>query len=451
MRIVIAGDGEISFRLAEQLMADHTVGLICSAETNNRVERLEVEATFGAITSTTVLRGAHVSEADLFIACSAHDEQNLVSCVIAKRLGADKTVCFLFRSEFHYAAGTSESLAESLGINLVMRPAEQLAKEILRIVAVPGALDVETFVGGKVKLFRHVVEEGSPVANGPLRDVDLPAGVVLVMARRGDDIFIPKGNTQLQPGDKITAMGNPAGMNRLLFKYLKTGAQTRYVRRVCVVGCGEVGLAVALGLEDAAWQVKVIESSRPRCEEISRVLNSLVLHGDGSDLHLLQEEHIADDTVLIAVTMSDEKNLLVSLLAKQLGVGRIITRASLQSNERLFERVGIDVVRSAGGAAIRSVVKGIVESRTELLAELEHGDAMVLEVTIPEGFPPAPLMKLKAPEFVIVGAILRGDEVIIPTGSDAVQSQDRLLIFCTGDYEEEARDFFLRRAVGEGR
>ena len=259
----------------------------------SRTDRLDVETIVGAITSNASLRNAKVEDADLFISASSFDELNLVACVLGKRLGAKKTVCFLFRSEFHSVVGSPESLAESLGIDKVIRPAEQLAKEILRIVAVPGALDVEAFVGGKVKLFRHAVEPDSPVTRGPLKEVGLPGGVVLVMVRRGDEIFIPKGHTRLRPGDKVTAMGNPAGMNRLLFKHLKSEAQRRHARRVCVVGAGEVGLAVALGLEDAAWRVKVIETSKTRCEEISRVLNSLVLHGDGADLQLLEEEHLS--------------------------------------------------------------------------------------------------------------------------------------------------------------
>ncbi len=447
MNIVIAGDDEIAFRIAEATMTDHGVVLVTSKESGGRFDRLDVETVPGLISSTETLHRARIASADVFIACSAHDEQNLVACVVAKRLGVEKTICLLFRSDFHGAVGSAAALAESLGIDHVLRPAEQLAKEILRIVAVPGALDVEAFVGGKVKLFRHAVEEGAPVTRGRLMEVGVPSGVVLVMARRGDEIFIPKGNTEFQPGDKITAMGNPGDMNRLLFKYLKSENGSRDARRATVVGGGEVGLAVALGMEDAGWQVKLIESDRTRCEEVARVLNSLVLHGDGADIDLLEEERIADASVLIAVMSNDEKNLLVSLLAKQLNVPRIVTRAGSQANERLFERVGIDVVRSAGGAAIRSVLKCISDSGTELLAELEHGDAMVLEVRLPSDYPGTPLFSLKVPEFVIVGAILRGADVIIPKGSDEILADDRVLLFCTREFEEEARNFFLSRTV----
>jgi trk system potassium uptake protein TrkA len=213
------------------------------------------------------------------------------------------------------------------------------------------------------------------------------------------------------------------------------------------VGGGIVGLAVAQGLEHAGWRVRIVESSRVRCEEISVQLKGRVLHGDGSDIDLLESEGVSDDPVLVAVTSNDEKNLLVSLLAKQLGVRRIVTRADHHANERLFERVGIDSVRSARGAAVHAVLRAIGITRSELLAEVEHGDAEVLELTLPDALPPTPLSRLKSDVFAIIGAILREGRVVIPRGADSVQGKDRILVFCTKSEEEEVREFFLRRIL----
>jgi trk system potassium uptake protein TrkA len=303
---------------------------------------------------------------------------------------------------------------------------------------------VEIFEGGKVQLFRHAVEKGSRIVRAPLKDLGIPPGVVFVMVRRGDEIFVPKGNTALEPGDKVTAMGNPGDMNRLLGRFLRGESRGREPRRATIVGGGDVGLAVALGLEDLGWEVKVIEPQPQRCEEISRVLNSLVLQGDGANLDLLEAERVAEDSVLIAVTSNDEKNLLVSLLAKHLGVARIVTRADIPANERLFEKVGIDVVRSAQGAAIQSVLRNVIATRAELLAELEHGDAMVLEFELPEEMATSSLEDLHSPEFAIIGAILRDQSVIIPKGKDSLEAKDRILVFCTAENEEEVREFFTQ-------
>lgn len=446
MRIVIAGEDEVAFRLVQALTNEHSVFLICpESAAGPRVDRLDVDPIYGDLTSTDTLHEASSEPIDLFIACSPYDEKNLVACVVAKSIGAKRTVCFLFRPDFRAAISDSSLFAARLGISHIVRPTEQLAREILRIVTVPGALDVEIFEGGKVQLFRHAVEEGARITRAPLKDVGVPSDIVLVMVRRGDDIFVPKGHTRLHPGDKVTAMGNPAGMNRLLFRFLRATGRGRESRRATVVGGGDVGLAVALGLEDLGWNIKLIEPRPKRCEEISRVLNSLVLKGDGANLELLESERVSEDSVLIAVTSNDEKNLLVSLLAKNLGVPRIVTRADTIVNERLFEKVGIDVVRSAQGAAIQSVLRNVVATRAELLAELEHGEAMVLELELPSDLPPTPLGEVRAPEFAIVGAILRENRVIIPKGVDTLQGKDRILVFCTVEYEREVRDFFLER------
>jgi trk system potassium uptake protein TrkA len=264
-------------------------------------------------------------------------------------------------------------------------------------------------------------------------------------------MWLPKGDTVFEPGDKLTVMGTMDGIDRLLRTHLRSPDHPVEERRATVVGGGNVGLTVAQGLERAGWSVKVIERERARCDEIAPLLKGLVLHGDGTDVDLLEAERVGDDAVVVAVTSNDEKNLLVSLLAKSLGVRRIVTRADNPDNERLFEKVGVDVVRSARGAAVQSVLRGFGQARQELLAELEHGDAEVIELTLPEDLPPVPLARMKYDVFAIIGAILRGGKVIIPRGTDAVEGRDRILVFCRRAEEEKVREFFLngiRRIAG---
>ncbi|MBC8328058.1 MAG: Trk system potassium transporter TrkA [Planctomycetes bacterium] len=446
MKILIGGEDDIAFRLAEALMADHEVSLVCPEEAkNSKADRLDVELIYGDVTTAESLQRANVARAELFIACSPEDERNLVACVTAKRLGARRTTCFLFRRGARTSEKDISALGASLGIDSLVLPAQRLAREILRIVAVPGALEVEAFEGGRVRLVRRAVEDGAFITSGPLKDIGVPKGVVLVMARRGEETFIPSGRTHFLAGDQITAMGTLAGINRLLHRYLKTGASSRQSRRATVVGAGVVGYSVAKGLEEAGWEVKVIDSDRKRCEEVAAQLKCMVLHGDGTDLDLLEEEHIAETSVLVAVTSNDEKNLLISLIAKQhLGVPRIVTRADNPVNERLFEKVGIDVVRSARGAAINSVVRNVAAAHTDLIAELEHGDVVVLRLEVPAHREPKPLSEMHAPVFAIVGSILRDGQVIIPQGDDEIRGGDRLLVFCSREDEDNARRFFQR-------
>jgi len=446
MHIVIGGADEVAYRLAETLMHDHDVVMIIPEEARTpRMDALDVQLVFGDGPAGDALRKARVDDAAAFVACSVNDERNLVACVAAKKLGAARTICFLFRRDTTTTTRDDDAeLARSLGIDVVVRPAQQLADEIVRIVTVPGALDVEDFLEGRVQLLRHPVEDGAPITAGPLREIGAPEGVVLVMGRRGDEIFLPKGDTHFQPGDKVTAMGSPRRVQKLLRKHLRSGRHASEPHSATIVGGGAVGLEIARGLEKRAWSVKLIEQSRRRCDDIAPLIRGLVLHGDGGDLELLEQESVSDAAVLIAVTSNDEKNLLVSLLAKQIGVPRIVTRADVLANERLFDRVGVDVVRSARGAAIHAVARRFLSHRTELLVELEHGDAEVLDLTLPAETRRVRLKDLHQPVFAIIGAIVRGRDVIIPRGDDELKGGDHILVFCTSDAEEQVRDFFLR-------
>lgn len=445
MRIVIAGADELAFRLVEALMGNHQVTLLVPEdEDDTRLSRVDAEVRHGRVTSSELMRKAGVDKADLFIGCSRVDETSLISCVKAARIGAQRTVCFQFRVDAQGSERELADLADALDIDVVLPPARLLSQEILRIISVPGALDVEAFEGGRVHLLRHAVEAGSALTAGPLKDVGVPDDVVLVMGRRGDDVFIPKGDTHLEAGDKVTAMGTIAGINRLLSSYLRATGVERTDLRAAVIGGGVVGVSVAEGLAQAGWDVKLIESDRARCEKIAGEVRALVLHGDGTDLELLEEEHIGGSSVLVAVTSNDEKNLLVSLLGRHLGVPRVVTRANFLSNERLFERIGIDVVRSARGAALRTVLSEVDTSSAVLLAELEHGDAEVLEIEVPEDTPEVPILNLRMDFFAIIGAILRKGRVIIPRGRDVVQGGDRLIVFCQKEGDEAVREFFLR-------
>ena len=447
MYILIAGDNEVAYNIAELLMEKHQVVLIGpDPACVPRLERLDVELVDGEPTSAAVLRTAHIGECGVFVAATDNDEQNLVACIAAQRLGARRSICLLSRPGFVTVSERDDALAESLGIDAVVRPSEQLAREILRIVTVPGALDMEHLVHGRVRLLRHIVEEGAPITRYPLRQLALPENVLLVMKRRGEETEIPQGHTAFAPGDKVTAMGTARGIHELRYRFLRSRSHGRDRNWATIVGGGVVGLAVARGLEAAGWQVKVIELDAARAREIAPQLSGIVLHGDGTDLDLLEEEQVADAPVLIAVTSNDEKNLLVSLIAKKLGVERIITRADRLSNERLFESVGIDVVRSARGAAIRKVVRDVVDAQSAVRLELEHGDVHIVELELPESFVPTRLRDHRWQFFAIVGTVVRGREVIIPDGNTRIQPGDHLMIFTSSRDEAAVLEHFTERA-----
>lgn len=445
MRIVIGGEDDVALRLAEALMASHEVVLLVGPDVPpSRLERLDVQLLHGSVSSPEALGRAQVGKADAFVACALEDERNLVACMTAKRLGTGRTVGFFHRRDWLLPLEAGErALALSFGIDVVIWPAERLAREIVRIVETPGAIDVELFEDGRVQLLEYAVEPGSKMAGKTVRESGVPHGVVLVGVRRGGKMSLPRGDTRIEAGDRVFGMGDRRGVRRLAAS-LSGGDDAQ--GDLLVVGGGSVGQMVAEGLEAiGGFRMKLIETQKDRCEELSRVLSStLVLQGDGTDVDLLEAEGAGQCKVLVAVTNRDEKNLLVSLLGRQLGVPRIVTRVDAPSNERVFERVGIDVVRSAQGSAIQAAIAELTGGRSRILAEVEHGDARVIETEVPAGLPPTRLKDVRAPVFAIIGAVLRGDKTIIPRGDDEIRAGDRVVVFCDREAEPTVRAFFGR-------
>jgi trk system potassium uptake protein TrkA len=324
----------------------------------------------------------------------------------------------------------------------VVWPEAQLADDIERIVSSPGAIDAEVFEGGAIRLLEYRLGPGSKLTTARLADLHLPHGALLVAVRRGDALFIPRGDTRLAAGDKAIVMGTPEAMEEI--QALITPGQTGGRQDVTIIGGGDVGLRLAERLEAGRHrQIRIIEHDEKRGEILAaRLKRTLVLQGDGTDLALLESEDIGQSDVLVSVIDNDEKNLLASLLGRQLGARRIITRVSKPANLRLFERVGVDVAISARGAAVASVLHQIEGGQTSLLAVLEQGEGRILELIVPPHYEARALRDLEPPSDSIVGAILRGQQAIVPRGTDTLQAGDRLLVFSTRDAAEHVRTFF---------
>ena len=446
MHLIIIGGGEVGFALARTLSEAHEVVVIDQdAAVGDRFSSLDVEFLHGSGTSTAMLRRAGMERCDLLVACTGLDEVNVVACALANRVGSPKTICLVSKEDFLQPGGGGDLLREQFGIDRILWPEAQLADDIVRIIRAPGAIDAEAFLGGRVRLLEYRLEPGSPLGRAPLAMLKLPVGALAVAVKRGEEFLIPRGKTQLAGGDKVFFMGTHEAMHEVQARVV-TQARTRQM--VTIIGGGDVGYRVAEQLDRSPdIELRVIESDPRRGEMLAASLTrALVLQGDGTDLALLEAEEIGRSDVLVSVIDNDERNLFASLLGRQLGVAKVITRVSKPGSLRLFERVGIDVPLSARGAAVASIIHGIMGGPSNLLAVLEEGQAEILELKVPAGFTPTPLLKLDAPPDSIVGAILRGDQVIVPHGRDRIQGDDTLLVFTTAGSAPQVRDFFLPRS-----
>lgn len=444
MHIIIVGGGGNGIALAESLSERHDVFVIDSnPERAEWFARLDVEFVSGSGTNPDVQKQAGAERADLLIAATRLDEVNIVACSIANRLGTPETICFVAKEDLVLSSGGAGDLREHFAIGRIVWPEAQLAAAIERVIMAPGAIDAVAFADGRVQLLEIRLRDRSPLANREVAALNLPQGVVIVAVRRDEATSIPRGGYRLLAGDRVVLMGTHREMAELRRHVLpreKSGPQL-----VTIIGGGDVGYRLAEHLDhDNGTQVTVIERSRERGEWLAeRLANTLILNGDGTDLGLLESEEIGRSDVLVSVIDNDERNLLASLLGRQLGVGKVITRVSKPANLRLFERVGIDVALSARGAAVTSVVHEIEGGRASLLAILEEGQAQVVELTVPAGYPATAVKDLGLPTESIVGTILRNDDAIVPSGQDAVLGQDRLLVCCTESAVAQVRNMFL--------
>ena len=444
MRIIIIGGGGIGYALAKALAFQHDIFVIDSNPArSHRFSHLDVEFLRGSGTNPEVLSRAGADRADLMIAATRLDEVNIVACSIASQLGSRQTICFVSKEDFLRPPGGVDSLRKHFGIGQVVWPEAQLADAIERIIMAPGAIDAGVFAGGRIQLLEFRLDEHSPLVHHPISSLDFPPGVVIVAVKHEDSISIPRGRTQLSPGDKVVLMGTREAMDQLRLQ-VSLGVGPAGSQLVTIIGGGDVGYRLAQHLDNAeGFQLLIIERDGERGEMLAATLrNALILRGDGTDLELLESEEIGRSDVMVSVIDNDERNLLACLLGRQLGVRKVITRVSKRANLRLFERVGIDVALSARGAAVTSVVHQIDGGRASLLAVLEEGQAKVVELVVPDALTATPLKNLGLPRDSIVGTVLREGEALVPSGEDQILGGDRLLVCCTDAAVNQVRDMF---------
>jgi len=445
MKIVIYGANETACLIAAKLYEDHDIVVIDDSGNNNDdIQKLDIEYVEGSGSNISVLESIGIKDADIFIACSENDEANIVSCLTVTNMTKLKTVCFVSKQD------NVESLSlvrgskyqRELMIDYVLWPEELMTQEIFRILTVPNAIDVENFANGKARLLEYRVVEGTKFLNKKIKDCSFPEETLIVGITREDTLFIPNGDTELLLNDKVIFMGSSYSLDILANKFFQ---ENNDVRHVTIIGGGNVGLMLAQNLEKTNMKIKIIEFNYDRCVELTENLkNTLVINGDGANFGLLEEERVGESDVVISVTNNDEKNLLCSLLAKQLGVAKVITRVSKNANANLFEKVGIDVAISENAAAIDDIENHLIKTEVEILATVERGQGKVLEICIPFDFRTDMIMNLKLPCKAIIAIIQRRNRVIIPRGTTQIMPFDNLIVFTTQENADKVLNYFKR-------
>ena len=350
MKIVIIGDGKVGYKLAKQLSEDnYDVVLIDNnaGKLKAAINKLDIICITGDGVSAEVQKEADVPHADLVIACASTDELNMLSCLIARRLGARHTIARV-RNPIYYQQ--IDILKEDLRLSMAVNPELAVANEISRVLIFPVASKIETFVKGRVELVEFMLRSGNPIIGHSLAEIyrKYQIKILVCAVQRGKKVYIPDGEFVPQEGDKLHIAASHREIE-LFFKSL--GDCKNKIRRVLICGGGRVGFYLAKQLLSLGMQVKIIEQDLKKCEALCESLpKATIIHGDAADHDLLIEEGIREADALISLTGMDEENIIMALFAKMQGVHKIIAKVNEDTRAQMVEGLGIDSIVSAKSA-----------------------------------------------------------------------------------------------------
>ena len=448
MSIIIIGAGEVGYHLASRLSKENQDVVIIDRDLEKirRVQNtLDVQAIHGNGSSISVLRQAGISDASMIIAVTNSDEVNMISCLVAGV--QDRVPKKIARVRDPAYAGLFPLFdKEHLDIDLVINPDHEVVEMIHKLMEVPGAVDVVDFGEGKVRMVGLPLVPGSPLAGKSLAELARlypRSGVLIVAVQKGEKVFIPRGPDVLEANDLLFVVMEREKTQEALESF---GRRRPSIKRVMILGGTLIGVELASQLEDMGIQVKIIEQNESRCQAIAeKCRRTLVLRGDATYQDLLLEENVAEMDTFIAVTEDEETNVMISLLAKKMGVRRVMTLVNKVGYSPLVHSIGVDIVISPRLAAVNKIIKFIRRGKILSISALpgenaEFFEAVAMETSDIVG---RPLRDLQFPRDAIVGALVRGQEVIIPSGSTVIQPGDRVMIFALTSAVKEVEKILM--------
>ena len=448
MKIVVIGDGKVGRAIVQHTCKEgHEVVVI---DKNPKViEELVNTYDAGGICGNgaciDIQESAGVAKADLVVAATSRDEVNMLACLIAKKLGAKATIARVRSYEYNQ---NIELMKDALGIQMTINPELEAANEIMNIINFPEANRVDTFANGNVDLVELFIPENSPLIGLTLANISTKYQVrILVCAvQRGEEVFIPTGNFTFQAKDKIHITAS-----RLVVKDFlkKLGLIETKMKDILVIGGGKISIYLAEQLIKGKYNVKIIEKDYERCLELSELLpGASIIHGDGSDQLLLEEEGLDSCDAIVCLTNLDEENIIISLYAQKMEVSKIITKVNKESFAGIVETIGvasvispkeitssrvISYVRSTSNIHGSNIVKlyKLVNNRVEAIEFIAKQGSKLLNVCLKD---------LKLKKNVLIASIIRNSEVIIPSGMTQIEENDSVIVVTTGQILDDLND-----------
>lgn len=451
MKVIICGAGQVGYNIARYLaQEDNDVTVIDSSpELTRKIgDTLDVKAITGFASHPSVLEQAGAPDADMVIAVTQSDEVNMVACQISHSLFDVTTKIARVRQQGYLLPKWANLYSrDHMPIDVVISPEREVASAIARRLDAPGALDIISLAEGRVKLIGVRCAEDCPLVNTPLRQLTQlfpELHIVIIGIVHEGEAVVPSSDGVMVPGDEVYFVADSEHVPRAMAAF---GHEEPEARRVVVFGGGNVGLFLAQEIEEThpSVNLKVIEADKARAEIVARTLKrSVVLEGSALDTEILEESNIVAAETVVAVTNDDETNILSSLLAKRHGSQRAITLINSEVYRSLTGDLGIDVVVSPRSITVSTILQHVRRGKIHAVHTIGDGFGELIEAEAMEtsSLVGVPLKDADLPEGVLVGAIVRDNEIITPRGNTVVQTNDRVVLFAAASAVKQVEQMF---------
>jgi trk system potassium uptake protein TrkA len=447
MYAIVGGAGEVGANVARALRdAGHDVCVIDErADRLERLQDLDVLTVQGNLASKATLEGeAKVAEAQVFIACTGHDEVNMVAAALAKTYGC-RTIARINNTDYLNVPDSDEYA--KMGIDAAVCPEMVAAIRIKRMLNQPKLMDADVFAQGKVFIAEGRVAEHAFVVGKRLDEVEPPPGFHLFCVYRGDDAIIPKPHVRLQAHDRLLMALTGPEVLKDVETYIGKSRQLRDakdVRRVMIAGATRVGIQLARLLEQSKRDVVLVEKDpKAAADAGAKLQKALVVQGDVTDRRVLIQENVDTFDAFVGATKVEEYNVLAALMAKQLGVGLTVALINQPELKGFLEGLDIDLAVAPRLSTVGAVLRQVHGGAEEVALQNVGGERLMV-FKVRDGAPAVgqKLRKMGFPESAIVAAVVRGDQVILPRGEDAIEAEDLVIAFCLHEAAERLERLF---------
>ncbi len=439
LQIIIVGCGKVGMTLVEQLSQEgHDITIIDkNADIVQSMSSLhDVMGIVGNGASYSTQMEAGIESTDLIIAVTDSDELNLLCCIIAKRVGDCAAIARVRTPDYSKEAGY---LREKLGLTMIINPELEASAEAARILYLPTALEVNSFAHGQAEMVKFKVTEGNKLAGNTiaLLGTDITENIVICAVERNGEVYIPSGNFQVEAGDVISFVASRM-MARTFLNNI--GFKTNQVKDTMIIGGGNAAYYLAKQLLHMGTSVKIIESDRSRCEQLSILLpKAIIINGDGSSEELLKEEGIQYAESFVPLTGIDEENIMLTMYAKNVSNAKVITKINRMAFRSVINRLDLGSViypRYITSEAIIAYVRAKKDSMDSNIETLYHMfdhrvEAIEFRVYEKSAVTGIPLKNLSLKEGLLISFINRNGKIIIPSGHDSIEMGDTVMIVTT--------------------